>query len=191
MLPTTRRVELVGRKESAAAELEPKHEIYVVYVVSLNSTSLVAFLDVHSSRRPQKSGFIAEEASTKVLPEYLNFTDIFSLNLATELLEHTEINTNSIDLEEDKEPPYGPIYSLKPIELETLKTYIKTNLINDFICFSKSSANAPIFFDIKPNRSFCLCVDYWGLNNITIKNQYPLPLVGESLDRLGRAKQFT
>ena len=55
----------------------------------------------------------------------------------------------------------------------------------------KSPAGAPILFDKKPDGSLCLCVDYWGLNNITIKNRYPLPLVGESLDRLGRAKQFT
>ena len=34
-------------------------------------------------------------------------------------------------------------------------------------------------------------MDYWGLNNLTIKNQYPLLLIGESLDRLGRAKRFT
>ena len=34
-------------------------------------------------------------------------------------------------------------------------------------------------------------MDYRGLNNITIKNQYPLPLIGESLDRLGRARRFT
>ena len=34
-------------------------------------------------------------------------------------------------------------------------------------------------------------MDYWGLNNLTIKNRYPLPLIGESLDRLGRAKRFT
>ena len=34
-------------------------------------------------------------------------------------------------------------------------------------------------------------MDYRGFNNITIKNRYPLPLIGESLDWLGRAKWFT
>ena len=75
--------------------------------------------------------------------------------------------------------------------METLKTYIKTNLANGFIRLSKSPAGAPILFDKKPDGSLRLCVDYRGLNNITIKNQYPLPLIGESLDRLGRAKRFT
>ena len=107
------------------------------------------------------------------------------------LPEHTEINTHAIELEEGKQPPYRPIYSLGPVELETLKTYIETNLANGFIRFSKSLAGAPILFDQKPDGSLRLCVDYRGLNNLTIKNRYPLPLIGESLDWLGRAKRFT
>ena len=82
------------------------------------------------------------------------------------------------------------MYSLKQVELETLKAYIKTKLANDFIKPSKSSANALILFNRKSNSSFRLYVDYQGLNNLIIKNQYLLPLIGELLDRLGRAKQF-
>ena len=77
------------------------------------------------------------------------------------------------------------------MELETLKTYFETHLKTGFICPSKSPAGAPILFDKKPDGSLCLCVDYRGLNNLTIKNRYPLPLIAESLDRPGRAKQFT
>ena len=75
--------------------------------------------------------------------------------------------------------------------METLKAYIETNLANGFIRPSKSPAGAPILFDRKSDGSLRLCVDYRGLNNLTIKNRYPLPLVGESLDRLGRARRFT
>ena len=110
---------------------------------------------------------------------------------AAELPENTGMNEHTIELEKSKQSLFGPIYSLGPVELETLKTYIKTNLANGFIRPSKSPAGAPILFDRKPDRSFCLCVDYRGLNNITIKNQYSLPLIGESLDWLGRAKRFT
>ena len=138
MLLTTRRIKLVGKKEFVAVALNPEYETYVIHVASLSSTPLVASLDVHLSRKPQISGLIAKEAPTKVLAEYLDFADVFSLDLASELLEHTEINTHAIDLEEGKQPPYGPIYNLKLVELETLKTYIKTNLANDFICPSKS-----------------------------------------------------
>ena len=108
-----------------------------------------------------------------------------------ELPENTGINEHVIELEEGKQPPFGPIYSLRPVELEILKTYIETNLANGFIRSSKSPAGVLILFDRKLNGSLCLCVDYWGLNNITIKNQYLLPLIGELLDQLGWARRFT
>ena len=108
-----------------------------------------------------------------------------------ELLDNTGINEHAIELEESKQPPFRPIYSLGPVELEMLKTYIKTDLANGFIRPSKSPAGILIFFDWKPDRSLRFCVDYWGLNNITIKNRYPLLLIGESFDLLGRAKRFT
>ena len=77
------------------------------------------------------------------------------------------------------------------MELEILKTYIEINLVNGFIQPSKSPAGASILFVRKPDKSLRLCVDYLGLNNLTIKNRYPLPLIGESLDRLGKGKRFT
>ena len=100
------------------------------------------------------------------------------------------MNEHAIKLEEGKQPLFGPIYSLGPVKLETLKTYIETNLANGFIQPSKFPAGALILFDQKPDGSLRLCVDYQSLNNIIIKNWYPLPLIGESLDWLGRARKF-
>ncbi len=108
-----------------------------------------------------------------------------------ELPENTSLNEHAIELVEGKQPPYRPIYALSLVELETLNIYIKTHLKTGFIWPSKSPAGAPIFFDKKPDGSLRLCVDYRGLNNLTIKNRYPFPLIGEALDRLSRAKQFT
>ena len=71
-----------------------------------------------------------------------------------------------------------------------MKTYIKINLVNNFIKPFKSTANTFILFNKKLDGSFRLCVDYKGLNNLTIKNLYPLPLINESLNLLGHAKHF-
>ena len=79
---------------------------------------------------------------------------------AAELPKYTGMNNYAIKLEEDKQPLFGPIYSLEPVKLKTLKTYIKTNLVIGFIRPSKSLAEAPILFNQKPNRSICLCVNY-------------------------------
>ena len=64
-------------------------------------------------------------------------------------------------------------------------------MVSDFIRSSKSPAGIPILFDKKLDNSLGLCVDYQGLNNLTIKNQYSLSLVGKLLDRLGQARRFT
>ncbi len=77
------------------------------------------------------------------------------------------------------------------MELEILKTYIENNLVNGFIKPSKFLARALIFFDKKPNESLKLYVDYRGLNNLIIKNWYPLLLVRKSLDWLDWARRFT
>ena len=179
----------MAKKKFLSTALNPKYKTYVVYVVSLNSTSLVSF-DIHPSRRPQIFGLITKEALTKVPAEYLDFADVFSLDLASELLKYTRINNHAIKLVDCQQPPYWPIYSLGSVKLKTLKAYIEINLANGFIKTSKSPADTSILFDEKSDGFFRLCVDYQGLNNLTIKNRYPLPLIEELLDRLGRARQF-
>ena len=87
-----------------------------------------------------------------------------------ELSENIGINEYAIKLKEGKQSLFSPIYSLELVELETLKIYIKTNLVNSFIKPFKPPAGALIFFNKKLDRSFCLYIDYQSLNNITIKN---------------------
>ncbi len=50
-----------------------------------------------------------------------------------ELSKNTGINKHTIELIDGKQPPYGPNYTLSPVELETLKTYIETHLKTGFI----------------------------------------------------------
>lgn len=77
------------------------------------------------------------------------------------------------------------------MELQTLKTYIETNLANGFIKPFKSSVDALIPFIYNKDNSFWLYIDYQDFNNLTIKNKYLLPLISKSLDCLGYAKCFT
>ena len=146
-------------------------------------------MTIYPAREAQLALLLAEKVT--VPNEYLDFADVFSKKSANVLTERTGANEYAIELKKVKHSPYGPIYSLGPVELKTLKIYIETNLVNGFIWASESLASAPILFICKPNGSLCLCVDYQGLNNLTIKNWYPLLLIGEFLDQLGQAKQFT
>ena len=77
------------------------------------------------------------------------------------------------------------------VELKIFKVYIKINLANGFILALKSLVGAPILFIHKHDSSFCLCVNYWGLKNLMIKNWYQLLLIDKSLDWRNQAKQVT
>ena len=87
--------------------------------------------------------------------------------------------------------PNLPIYNLSRKELDILREYLDTALEKGWIRPSKSPAGAPILFVPKADGTMRLCVDYRGLNKVTIKNRYPIPLVSEMLDRLLKVKVFT
>ena len=127
-LLTTKRVLMIGRKKLVAAALDPDEEAFVVHVASL---SLGAKMLVHPAREVQIALLVAKEGT--ILAEYSDFADVFSKESAAELPERSDIDENAINLELGKQPPYGPIYSQGPVELETLQTYIETNLANGFI----------------------------------------------------------
>ena len=92
--------------------------------------------------------------------EYSDYNNVYLAEYVAELLENTGINEHAIEQKEGKQPLFGPIYSLRPVELETLKTYIKTNLANNFIRPSRSPVEALILFDRKLDGSFYFCIDY-------------------------------
>ena len=161
----------------------------MVHVAALEV--LLAKMTIHSSQKAQISALIWDEALTKVAPKYVNYADVFSFNLVIELLEITGINIYTMNLEEVKQSHPKHIYSFGLVELKTLKIYIETHLKTGFIQSSKSLADASIQFDKKLKSSLWLNVNYWGLNNLIIKNQYPLPLICEAFNQLGRTKQCT
>lgn len=137
---------------------------------------------------PSKGTTITAQMS---LPsKYKDFENLFNKEAANVLPEHKPYD-HSIPLQEASMPPFGPIYSLSEIELKVLKEYITTNLKNGFITPSTSPAGAPILFQKKKDGSHRLCVDYRGLNSITVKNRYALPLISELMDRVRGAKIFT
>ena len=124
-----------------------------------------------------------------VIPsEYADLAHVFSEDAANTLPEH---GPHDLQLETTGTPPFGPLYNLSQNELEVLREYITDNLAKGFIQPSTSSAGAPVLFIKKKDSSLRLCVDYRGLNLITKKNRYPLPLISEALDRVVGAKIYT
>lgn len=117
-----------------------------------------------------------------MLVKYSDYLNVFSFDLVIELSKNIGINKYAMKLIRSIQLFYKLIYALSLIELEILKTYIKTYLKIGFIKYFKSTASAPILFNKKINNSLHLCVDYQGLNNLTMKNQYFLSLIDKILD---------
>ena len=157
--------------------LDENSETFVIYVVCLNLAS-----GIHPDRVAKIASLLTEEG--KIPDKYSDFADIFLEKKVLVLPERSKLSEHTIDLKDSKQLSYGLIYSLGPVELESLKTCIKTHLKTRFIQSSKSPASALILLSKKPDDSLHLCVDYQGLNNLMIKNRYLLPLIGESLDQL-------
>jgi len=120
-----------------------------------------------------------------VPPEYCDYADVFSKVKASELPPHHNYDLK-IELEEGTSPPLGTLYSLSPVELSTLRMFIDENLNTGFICPTASSHAALVLFVKKKDGSLRLCVDFRGLNKITKKDCYPLPLISDLLDSPSR-----
>jgi len=69
-------------------------------------------------------------------------------------------------------------------ETEAMEEYIQEALAMDFIRPSVSPAAASFFFVGKKDGGLRPCVDYRGLNEVTVKFRYPLPLVPASLEQV-------
>ena len=144
----------------------------MLHIASLETIAVYSLLSayINVSNLVQIAALYQNKALIEVLPKYVNYTDIFLFDLVIELLENRNINKYAIELQKSKQPEYRQIYSLGPVKLEILKTYIKTHLKTTFIWPSKSPTSTLILFDKMLNDSFCLCVYYWALNNLTMKN---------------------
>ena len=172
---------------------KPIHLLSMVAFASLlqSEKSQVYAIDCQHLRSLTCGGTTLMSMGTPaVLKPYHNLEGIFSEEKANELLVSSPYN-HKIKLEGDCQPSYGLIYPLSTPKLHVLREYLHDNLAKGFIRHSTSSASAPILFVKKKDGSLQLCINYCGLNLLTKKNWYPLPLIGEALDRLLGTKIYT
>jgi len=83
------------------------------------------------------------------------------------------------------------IYPMAKGEEDSLREFIKEQLEKGYIRPSKSPYASPFFFIKKKDGKLRPVQDYRRLNSLTVKNQYPLPLIPELIDRLRNATLFT
>uniref|UniRef100_A0A8K9Y3I9 Gypsy retrotransposon integrase-like protein 1 n=1 Tax=Oncorhynchus mykiss TaxID=8022 RepID=A0A8K9Y3I9_ONCMY len=127
---------------------------------------------------------------TGVPEEYHDLRTVFSRSRATSLPPHRSYDC-SIDLLPGTTPPRGRLYSLSAPERKALEDYLSVALDAGTIVPSSSPAGAGFFFVKKKDGSLRPCIDYRGLNDITVKNRYPLPLMSSAFEILQGARFFT
>ena len=114
---------------------------------------------------------------------YYDFLDIFGEIKANTLPPYRPYVDHAINLVPGQIPPFNPLYSISQHELQTLKIYLNDILTKGFIRPSSSPTASPILFIPKNNNpaALRLCINYRKLNDITVKDKYPLPLINKTL----------
>lgn len=98
---------------------------------------------------------------------------------------------HKIELIPGATPTSLPVRRMSPAELDELKKQLEELSEAGFIRPSKSPFGAPVLFVKKKDGTMRMCIDYRALNNVTIKNSYPLPRVDELFDRLQGSTIFS
>ena len=98
---------------------------------------------------------------------------------------------HAIDLREGFVPKKSKIYSLLRVEREKVQEFVKNQLRKEYIRPSKLPQMSPVFFVPKKDGKKRMVQDYRYLNSWTVKNNYPLLLILDLIDSIGKKKVFT
>ena len=127
----------------------------------------------------------------KLVPrKFLKWRKVFG-KVESEKMLTRKVWDHAIDLKEIFKPWKGRIYPLSKNEREEVQNFVEDQLRKGYIRPSKSPQTSPVFFVGKKDRSKQMVMDYCNLNNQTVKNNYPLPLITELINNMGSKKVFT
>ena len=127
---------------------------------------------------------------TSVPSCYHHLKEVFNKTKTLSLPPHCPFDC-AIDLIPGSTIPKGHLYSISVSKKKAMNEYITPSLEAGLIHPSSSPASAGFFFVQKKDGSLLPCIDYSPLNDITIKNRYPLPLMTSVFDQLQQAKVFS
>ncbi|SJL17403.1 uncharacterized protein ARMOST_20953 [Armillaria ostoyae] len=163
-------------------------------ILAINFEEAIEIRAVHKANELAAKANKEKEKKTfeQMVPEsYRDFKDLFAKENFDDLpvrkpwdhaIELVPNAKNTLDCK---------VYPLNPIEQKELDKFLDENLASGRIKPSKSPMASPFFFVKKKDGTLRPVQDYRKLNEMTIKNRYPLPLISELMDKLGSARYFT
>jgi len=111
--------------------------------------------------------------------------------MESEKMPTRKIWDHAIDLKETFKPQKERIYPLSKDEREKVQKFVDDQLRKGYIKPSKSPQTSPVFFVGKKDGKKRMVIDYHSLNEQTVKNNYPLPLITDLINNIGSKKVFT
>jgi hypothetical protein len=184
--------EVVDDKESKNRTTLPlkknKMRVYIKLLemdVWINKTNIAMELAIEeNSKKTDKTD------EQLVLTEYHKYLDIFSEEKAHRFPKSRPWD-HKIKMKEGFEPKLFKNYNLTLAEQIELDKFLKENLKKEYIWPSRLPMASPFFFVSRKDGKLRPCQDYQYLNDWTVKNSYPLPLISKIMDKLKSAKYFT
>ena len=132
-----------------------------------------------------------ERSLEEMVPPYLHdLLPVFDKGMASQLPAHT-IYDHEINLKPGFSEMKTQVYPLNPAQRAELDNFISENESKGYIQPSKSLIASPFFFVAKKDGSWRPCQDYRTLNENTIKDRDPLPLISDLMDKFKNATIFT
>ena len=180
-------IAMVGKTEEGdkvwMATMEELLEEDEIWINTKTSNSI----EFHLLHDVKKDDFLLME---QIPEEYHEFIRVFDEEEANRFPE-SQVWDHKIELKEGFQPKSFKTYNLTPEEQKELDAFLKENLEKGYIRPSKSPMATPFFFVKKKDGKLRPCQDYRYLNEWTIKNAYPLPLISELMDKIKDRKYFT
>src|SRR5271155_4927689 len=178
--------------EAIEIDIENEEELLINYIQGEDTADLwVNKMNIATELAKKDAEKKEEKTLEQMVPrELMKYKSVFDEVEASRFPESRPWD-HAIDLKDDFIPKDCPIYPLSLPEQGKLQEFIDDNLQKGYIRPSKSPMASPFFFVDKKDGKLRPCQDYRTLNEGTIKNTYPLPLISELVDQLKGAKYFT
>ena len=137
--------------------------------------------------KEEEAAKLEAEAKKWVLEKFHRWIKVFRKK-QSERMPTRKLWDHAIEMKKGFVPQKGKIY---PLSREEVREFVKEQLRKGYIWPSKSPQTVPVFFVGKKDGKKQMVQDYRYLNEWTIKNNYPLPLISNVLENIGTKKIFT